>query len=99
MRPPDRQRLRLPELRLCTKYRLPDGSTTDRFIPDAARLAGVEPIYETLPGWSEEIVDATERTRLPENARRYLDRIETITGVPIEIISVGPERTQTLVTT
>ncbi|MCA9289774.1 MAG: adenylosuccinate synthase [Phycisphaerales bacterium] len=89
----------LPELRLCTKYRLPDGSTTDRFIPDAARLAGVEPIYETLPGWSEEIVDATERTRLPENARRYLDRIETITGVPIEIISVGPERTQTLVTT
>src|SRR5687768_15926611 len=43
------------ELKICTRYRLPDGSTSDRFIPDAVRLAAVEPMYETLPGWSQEI--------------------------------------------
>jgi adenylosuccinate synthase len=85
------------ELRLCTRYRLPDGSVTDRFIPDAESLGGVQPVYETLPGWREEIDDATERSRLPLNARRYLERIEELAGLPIEIVSVGPERTQTLV--
>jgi adenylosuccinate synthase len=85
------------ELKLCTRYRLPDGTVTDRFIPDADRLAAVEALYETLPGWSEEIDDATDRSGLPENARRYLDFIEEHVGVPIEVISVGPERTQTVV--
>jgi adenylosuccinate synthase len=84
------------ELRLCTRYRLPDGSSTDRFIPDAERLEAIEAVYETLPGWSEEIDEATDRSGLPGNARRYLDRIEEYVGVPIEIVSVGPERTQTL---
>lgn len=76
----------------------------DRFIPDAERLGRVEPIYETLPGWHEELdelpaVAGKERTRaaLPENARRYLDRIEQFIGIPIDIVSIGPERTQTLV--
>jgi adenylosuccinate synthase len=84
------------ELRICTRYRLPSGEVTDRFIPDAERLGHAEPIYETLPGWSEEIVDATDRAALPQNARRYLERIEQIVGIPVEIVSVGPERTQTL---
>jgi adenylosuccinate synthase len=84
------------ELKLCTAYRLPDGSTTDRFLPDAARLTGVEAIYETVPGWSEELDDATDRKALPANAQRYLDRIEAFVGIPIEIVSIGPERTQTL---
>jgi len=85
------------ELRICTKYRMKDGSITDRFIPDAFRLADAEPVYETLPGWSEEIVDATDRAKLPANARKYLHRIEQIADIPVEIVSVGPERTQTLV--
>ncbi len=85
------------ELKLCTRYRLPDGTTTDRFLPDAERLSEVEAVYETMPGWSDEIDDATDRAGLPDNARRYLDRIEEFVGVPIDIISVGPERTQTLV--
>ena len=84
------------ELKLCTEYRLPDGTLTDRFVPDAERLAAVEAVYETLPGWSEELDEATDRRQLPANARRYLDRIEQFVGVPIEIVSVGPERTQTL---
>jgi adenylosuccinate synthase len=84
------------ELKLCVAYRLPDGRVTDRFIPDASRLKGIEPIYETLPGWSEEIDGITERAALPASARSYLDRIEELVGVPAEIVSVGPERTQTL---
>ncbi len=84
------------ELKLCTGYRLPDGSVTDRFFPDAQQLARVEPVYETVPGWSEELDGMTERGELPANAQRYLERIEQIVGVPIEIVSVGPERSQTL---
>jgi adenylosuccinate synthase len=84
------------ELKLCTKYRLADGTVSDRFIPDARRLADVEPIYETIPGWAEEIVEMTERATLPDNARRYLERIEQVTALPVEIVSVGPERKQTL---
>ena len=85
------------ELKLCTHYKLSDGTISDRFIPDAPRLSKIQAVYETLPGWSQEIDDATDRAGLPVNAQRYLQRIEEIVGVPIEIISVGPERTQTVV--
>ena len=87
----------LDEVRICTSYRLPDGSITDRFIPDAHRLEGVEPVYETLPGWHEDIRDAPDRDSLPEAARAYLARIEAVVGIPVEVVSLGPERTQTLV--
>ncbi len=86
------------ELRICTAYRLADGTTTGRFIPDAKRLEGVTPVYETLTGWSETIRDASDRAALPAAARDYLDRIEAIVGLPIEMVGVGPERSQTLVT-
>jgi len=85
------------EIKLCVRYRLPDGTETDRFIPDAHRLEGVTPIYETMPGWSDEIRDAADRESLPATARKYLSRIEEVTGIPIEVVSLGPERTQTLV--
>jgi len=87
----------LPELRICTAYRLRDGRTTDRFFPDARLLEGVEPVYETLGGWNEPIREAADRSALPANAKRYLDRVEQITGLPIEMVGVGPERAQTLV--
>lgn len=86
----------LDELRICIAYRRPDGERIDRFLPDAEDLEGLEPIYETLPGWIEEIEEAPDRESLPGNARRYLDRIEEIVGCPIELIGVGPERNQTL---
>ena len=85
------------EVRLCTSYRLPDGSTTDRFTPDAASIAGVEPIYETFPGWDDFVDQPLDRNSLPVQARRYLDRIEEFVGVGIEIVGVGPERTEVLV--
>ena len=89
----------LDEVKVCTAYRLPDGSTTDRFIPDAHGLSGVEPIYETLPGWDGELDFDGDREQLPAGARRYLDFIEAYLEVPIEMVSVGPERTQTLMAT
>jgi len=84
------------ELKICVGYRLANGQTTERFIPDAHRLTGAQAIYETLPGWSEPIRDASDRATLPANARRYLDRIEAILGIPIEMIGVGPDRRHTL---
>lgn len=87
----------LNELRICTAYRMKDGRTSDRFLPDAELLGEAEPVFETLPGWEEEIIDVSERRSLPENARAYLQRIEEIIGIPISIVSVGPERTQTLI--
>lgn len=85
------------EVKVCTKYRLPDGSTTDRFLPDSVALSEVEPIYETLPGWDGPIDEDCAREDLPEGARRYLDFIESTLEIPIGLISIGPERTQTLV--
>lgn len=87
------------EVRICTGYRMKDGRTTDRFLPDADSLTEAEPVFETLPGWKEEIVGVTDRAALPANAKAYLHRIESITGMPISIVSVGPERTQTLLST
>ncbi len=88
----------MKEIKVCTRYRLPNGTSTDRFLPDAARLATVEPIYETLPGWNEDLTSVSDLSDLPANARRYLQRIEQLVDIPVDIVSVGPERTQTLVT-
>ena len=54
-------------------------------------------MYETLPGWSEDISAITELEDLPKNVKNYLDRIEALTETPIQIASVGPERNQTMV--
>jgi len=54
-------------------------------------------VYETLPGWSDSTSGITEFSRLPANARRYLERIEQLAGVPIDIVSTGPERAETIV--
>ncbi len=84
------------ELKLCTGYRLPDGSVSDRFIPDARRLANVTPIYETLPGWTEDLTAIRDGDALPRTAHAYLDRIAAFTNCPIGVISVGPDRKQTI---
>jgi adenylosuccinate synthase len=54
-------------------------------------------VYETLPGWMTSTVGITESERLPENARRYLDRISQLVDTPIDVISTGPDRAQTIV--
>jgi adenylosuccinate synthase len=83
------------ELKICTAYRI-GGGTTDRFIADAEGLHHVEPIYETLPGFGDEISEAREFEHLPTEAVQYLERIEQVTGLPVSIVSVGPDRSQTI---
>ena len=83
------------ELKVCVGYRRADGSVTDRFIPDAERMQGFTPVYETLAGWGRELTDCTDRDELPHEAQRYLAFVESFVGIPVELVSVGPERTQT----
>jgi adenylosuccinate synthase len=56
-----------------------------------------EPVYEEMPGWSEVTVGAKNLDDLPDNARNYLNRLEELVGVPIDIVSTGPERDETIV--
>jgi adenylosuccinate synthase len=58
--------------------------------------AGIEPVYEELPGWRESTVGVTDYEALPENARRYLERLESLVRVPIDMISTGPDREETI---
>jgi adenylosuccinate synthase len=82
-------------LKVCVAYRL-EGKTTRAFVADAPTLARCEPVYETLPGWREEIGDCRTLDELPPNARAYLQFIEQYVGVPIRLISVGAGREQTI---
>jgi adenylosuccinate synthase len=85
----------LSEVQICTAYEL-DGQHFDMPVP-AYDLERVRPVYETLPGWSEDITTCRSFTELPENARRFVERVESLVGVPIRYISVGPDRNQTIV--
>ena len=80
----------LPELQICTHYQIA-GERTDHF-PLNATLTKAQPVYETLPGWNEDITGVRSFTGLPQNAQAYIKRIEELCGRPIRFISVGPER-------
>ncbi len=84
----------LPELQIATGYRLADGSVVQDFPADTWALDSVEPVYETAPGWCEPTGDARRMSDLPINARRYLDRLEELTGAPVQWVSVGTKRAQ-----
>jgi adenylosuccinate synthase len=86
----------LPEVHLCTGYRTPHG-TLSEFPADLRALAAAEPIYETLPGWSTPTKGATRVEQLPPEARRYIERLEEVSGVPCAIISTGSDRGETIV--
>lgn len=85
----------LPEIQICTAYEL-DGERTERFPDHVERLRRVKPIYESLPGWQREISEVRRVSDLPVNARKYLDRLAEVVGRPVEIVSVGPDREQTM---
>lgn len=86
----------IDEIRVCIGYRSPDGASSAAPM-GAEAMAAVEPVYETLPGWHEPTFGVTEYDRLPTNARRYLERIAELTESPLDIISTGPDRAQTIV--
>ena len=85
----------LPELRLCTAYRA-GGEVRTHFPSDSFELETCEPVYETLPGWSEDISGCRKLADLPAAARRYVDRIGELAGLPVSVVSVGPDRDQTI---
>lgn len=86
----------LETLKLCTGYRL-DGRTIDIFPVGAEDAARCEPIYEEMPGWKESTVGAKSLAKLPANARAYVKRIEELVGVPMDMVSTGPDREETIV--
>jgi adenylosuccinate synthase len=88
----------LPELKIAVAYEL-DGRRTDHFPTDAYLLQRCRPVYETLPGWGQDVCGARRLSDLPANARRYIDRLAELLGLPVSIISVGPDREQTILTT
>ncbi len=85
----------IPELLLCVAYEV-DGERVETWPSSADVLARATPIYERFPGWDEEIHGVRALNDLPENARRYVSALEQQAGVPIALISVGPERSQTI---
>ncbi|MEM7282742.1 MAG: adenylosuccinate synthase [Pseudomonadota bacterium] len=87
----------LSEIKLCVAYQR-NGKRVD-FPPTHARhVEECEPIYESLPGWSDSTRGVTDLAKLPDNAKRYLDKVSQLLDVPIDIISTGPGRKETIVT-
>jgi len=87
----------LEVLKICTGYRLPSGDVITVPPTAAEGYEQVEPVYEEMPGWSESTVGATSVDALPANAKAYIKRIEEVTGVPVDIISTGPDRNETII--
>lgn len=86
----------LASLKICTGYRL-NGKTVDIFPVGAEEAAACEPIYEEMPGWEVSTVGVQSLAGLPQNARAYIKRIEELVGVPVDMISTGPDREETIV--
>ncbi len=85
----------LETVKLCVGYRQ-DGKTLDLLPFGAAELARCKPIYEEMPGWSESTVGLQQWDQLPLNARRYLERLSQVAGAPIDLVSTGPDRDETI---
>jgi adenylosuccinate synthase len=85
----------LKELKLCVGYML-DGERIDIMPLGADEIARCEPIYETIPGWSDTTVGVTQYDQLPKAAQHYLNRIAETTGVPIHVVSTSPDRDHTI---
>ncbi len=85
----------MDSIQICTAYEL-EGQRSCHFPSHAQELSRVRPVYESLPGFDVDISSCTSIEQLPSAARRYLDRIASLVGVPIEFVSVGPDRRQTI---
>lgn len=87
----------LDTLKICTGYQTPDGNLIHYYPASLEALSQMTPVYETLPGWSEDITHIQQYDQLPTNAKRYVERISELVGAPIATVSVGPDRSQTLI--
>lgn len=86
----------LDVIRICIGYRNEDGAVIEA-PTDADSYLGLEPVYEDVPGWSESTLGAQTLEQLPANARAYIKRIEELVGAPVDIISTGPDRNETII--
>ncbi len=86
----------LEHIKLCVAYRL-DGRELDTPPVDSDALARCEPVYEEMPGWLTSTVGLDSPDALPPAAQRYLERLESQVGAPVDIISTGPDRRETIV--
>jgi len=86
----------LESINICTGYEY-KGEILAEFPASLKVLGDCKPVYETLPGWPEDICGIRKYEALPANVKSYLNRIETLTQTPVDIISVGPDRDQTIV--
>ena len=87
----------LGEIKICTGYKL-EGTHIDT-VPDMAKLATCCPIYEVLPGWQTGTRGIKTFDALPQAARDYIDRLETLINCSVDMISTGPDRVDTIVRT
>lgn len=85
----------LPELKICTAYKY-DGKTLLYPPQEENSLARVEPVYENMPGWDDDLTAIRDWNKMPAKVRAYVARIEELLKVPIKIVSVGPDRNQTI---
>lgn len=86
----------LETIQICVGYEI-GGETIAGLPVFVDRFADCEPVYEELPGWHGSTVGATTLAELPANAQAYLARIEELAGIPIDIVSTGPDREQTII--
>lgn len=87
----------LKEVKLCVGYRLPNGEVIDTTPSAADDWEGIEPIYESMPGWNETTFGVKDHAQLPQAALNYIKRVEELTGVPVDIVSTGPDRSETII--
>ncbi len=87
----------LPEVKICVAYETPDGARLDTLPSDLPFRTDIRAVYETLPGWGEDLSHVQAMRDLPPNARAYVDRVQELAGVPIATVSVGPAREQTII--
>ena len=83
-------------VKVCVGYKL-DGTFSEILPVGAEQLERCHPVYEELPGWTASTVGIKTHDRLPAAARAYLKRIEELAGVPVDLISTGPDRDETIV--
>ena len=83
-------------VKICVGYEL-EGQLSEILPVGAEELERCVPVYEELPGWMESTVGVKSFERLPKNAREYLSRVQALCGVPIDLISTGPDREETIV--
>jgi adenylosuccinate synthase len=86
----------LDDIKICNAYKY-KGETITEFPTDLKVLAECQPVYETLPGWKSDISGMRSLDEFPQQARSYLERIEALTETPVDIISVGPGREETII--